>query len=174
MMLHSPKIMSHMMSRKPDEENTDVGSVPAGATLVDKSRAAAAQDSQPIDAMHRIRDHAKRILTSHIQSQGGITLSAAADAWDAFHTARNSDDLAHRLQGLDLPNVTKHELYLAKKETDASPTWRDHIDRAVEVIHRVAALHKSSPGSRGTALDLAEKHPTVLGEVMKAVRAKKD
>jgi hypothetical protein len=57
-----------------------------------------------------------------LRSTQGIDDNARADAWDAFHGAKNEDDLATKLQGMNLPNELKANLWDAKHAASAAPT----------------------------------------------------
>src|SRR5467141_390516 len=57
-------------------------------------------------------DDAQNIL-SPVQVDNSIK----ADAWEAFNSAKNENELGVRLQGINLPQDTKAQLWEAKKKT---------------------------------------------------------
>lgn len=109
------------------------------------------------------QDPAEPILRAH-----GLDAETAADVWDLFHSARDSQQLAEQLQPLDIPNATKHELVVAKQKNDPAPTWHDKLDRVIDVINKhLPKLNK--PDRTGTsAATAAEAHPNVLASFLAA------
>ena len=93
---------------------------------------------------------------------GRITRGAAEAAWNAFHDAKNSDELAQDLPP-DLPNDVKHELFSAKRLYDSQPSA---VEKVVDAIHRVEALN-------GAARETAEKHSVVSRLLVEAALKEK-
>jgi hypothetical protein len=136
-MLHSPQRMGQMLVRKPDEET------PAG--------------SQQLSASP-FSDPAEPILRRH-----AINAETAEKMWNDYHDSRTSAELAKKLtQYSEVSDATKHDLFVSKQQTDPAPTFRDRIERAVEAIHKVAALPREH-------VETSEKHPKVLAAVMKII-----
>ena len=92
-------------------------------------------------------DHAAPILS------GDPTLddNARASLWDAFHS-KSPDELVQHLAPLDIPNETKHALYVAKQASMpvASPT-----DKVTDAVKKIASL---DPQVR----QIAESSPNLL------------
>jgi hypothetical protein len=116
------------------------------------------EEPDSVDMLDRVRDHAKNILWNHLSVHGGFTMADAADAWQAYYEASSADDLSKKLAPMNLPTETKHELYLAfqqHREISKPPSnWRDRLDRAVDVVKRVAQLPSEH-------LATSESHPLV-------------
>jgi hypothetical protein len=184
-MLHSPEKMGQMLSRKPDEENGEPTIQQHGATvskwlrahgheeLAQKVESLGEEHSTPAaepqqeqsyaDSMARVRDHAKNILWRDMSEQGSITKAAASDAWDAYYNATSLDDLAKRLQSLPLPDVTKHNLYVAFQEHRAqSAPKASALDRVTESIKKITTLPSDH-------LETAEGHRHVFEAISKAL-----
>lgn len=148
-MLHSEKIMSGMVARKPNEES--------------QQQEAAPVKQQNIDP--RVKDAAKEILL-HAGMVHEITEEQAADAWDAYFSARTSDQFAAKLNAMDIPNALKHELYLAHHEYRHIEPSR--VDKVVDVINkRLPSIHKSDRSGKSPAT-VAEKHPRVFQSYLEA------
>jgi hypothetical protein len=174
-MLHSPKLMGQM--RRPSEETPEV---PVQQHTGKNNTPAPSQQEAPEmvnPAMQRVTDHAKNILSNPLSVHGGFTMEDAASAWDSYYSARSADELAKKLAPMNLPNETKHQLMVAfqqHREIAKPKTLKDRIDNAVAVIHRVAQLHKTSAPEGGSALDKAERHPVVMGELAKAAMKERE
>jgi hypothetical protein len=155
--VHSDKIMQSMLARRPSEEDTDTKTEAQSAPTVESAPA----QSLPPDPW---KDPAEPILRKH-----GVDEETTASAWDIFHASKNSAELAANLQPLDIPNELKAELYDAKRNHDAAPTWHDKLDRAVESIKHLARLHKTSSARGGkSSIDTADQHPHVLAAFLEA------
>jgi hypothetical protein len=137
-MLHSEKSYQSMIARRPDEETP-----------------AAPQQAAPSP----FADPAEPILRSR-----AINAEVAERIWNDYHDSRTSADLAKKLAnypGVD--DAMKHDLFVAKQKTDApTPKWKDHLDRAVNAIQRVAQLHDTPAPSGSSVAGIAEQHPNVL------------
>ena len=81
-----------------------------------------------------------------------------ADLFDIFHDSKSPLELTRKLQPLDVPQDTKHRLYLAKQSASGDP--------AVTAMNKLADIDPE-------ILDLAEKHPNVLRQVIATIRAGK-
>jgi hypothetical protein len=139
-MLHNPQRMGQTLARKPDEES------------------AAASQPQSTALLSPFADPAEPILRHH-----GIDAESTEKIWDGFHDSRTSADLAKKLANYsEVPDAVKHDLFVAKQKTDPAPTWSDRVERAVEAIHKVAAMPSEH-------VETSEKHPKVLAAVMKII-----
>lgn len=144
-MLHSEKIMSGMVARKPDAESQQQDAAP---------------EQQEIDP--RVLDHAKRILTAAVD-RNEISSDQAADAWEAWHQAKTARELTAPLDKLKLPTAVLHELWTAKQEYGTKPDpFTDRLDRTVEAIKRVARLHATPARDEVSVAKLGETHPHVM------------
>jgi hypothetical protein len=152
-MLHSPERMTN-------GENPEPSIQQHGAVVTPQQQEAEETYVDPV--MERVKDHALRILSEAIETEG-MSEESAATCWDIFYSARTSAELAAKLQPLDVPNTVKHQLYRAfeqHRELPKTTTLKDRLDRAVAVIHRVAQLHKV-PAHGSSLLDISETHPHV-------------
>jgi hypothetical protein len=98
-------------------------------------------------------DHAAPILA------GDPVLSDEhrAALWDVFHSSKDPNDLAQKLQPMtEVPDDTKHQLYLAKQQAQAG---------ADPVTAALGKMEQMNPAT----LDLAEQHPTVLKTLVAAL-----
>lgn len=102
----------------------------------------------------RLVDHAKLIL----QARGAMDDSQRADLWDAFHDAGSSQELAQKLNGVEVPDDVKHDLIRAKQLSDPTP---DATDRVISAISQLAKIDPA-------ILDIAEKHPTTMKAMVDA------
>lgn len=143
--MHSPeRIQSGMLDREPDEESQ-------------QQEAAAPAHEQSSSELPPYIDPAEPLLRAH-----GIDDDTAATVWDIFHSARDSKVLIEKLQPLDIPNATKHELVVAKQKGDPAPDWLTRLDKAVEAVNKVAQLHATPARDGKSVLQLGEKHPNVM------------
>ena len=124
-------------------------STPISEERKNQIRNAPLVNAQPIDP--RLIDHAKNILTPAPLDQ-----DTKANAWEHYHLAKTPAELSTRLQGLNLPTDVQTQLLDAKQSVTPEPTAADKV---TEVIQRMARIPQA-------ALDLAEKHPTVLKSLL--------
>jgi hypothetical protein len=157
-MLHSTKIMQSMLARRPSEEDADTK--PVAQSAPQSQQEAAPVQPRPLE---RYQDPAEPILRAH-----GVDESVAAEVWDLFHSVRDSKQLADKLQSVDIPNATKHELVVEKQKDDPAPGWLDRLDRTVEAIKRVAKLHSIPARDGKSVAEFAERHPNVMKALVDA------
>jgi hypothetical protein len=183
-MLHSKTIIQSMIARRSDEEPQDTKSAePQRASRTPSTREysqretdfmracghhnladelegkTGTQSSQPQEVAPMLEpymDHAAPILIAH-----GIAPDLAAEVWDRYHSARDSKVLIEKLQPLDIPNATKHELVLEKQKGDPAPDWFSRLNQAVEAVKRVAALPREQ-------VETSERHPRVFQALLDA------
>ena len=118
-MLHSPKLMGQMLSRKPDEEKGEPTIQQHGTTvskwlrahgheeLAQKVESLGEEHSTPAaepqqeqsyaDPMARVRDHAKNILWRDMSEQGSITKAAASDGCLLYTSPSPRDSTSSRM-----------------------------------------------------------------------------
>jgi hypothetical protein len=139
-------------------KNAKASAPAAGARphIAAKPRSAAqpvSVDSQRVaqpepEAVRPADDPAEKIL----RGDPNMTDEGRATAWDIFHAAKDHLDLAQRIQHVEMLNDTRHRLWEAKKTT-AAPV--DPVSKVRAAIEQVAQMDPA-------ALEVAERHPTVL------------
>jgi hypothetical protein len=87
-----------------------------------------------------------------LSAAAGVPDGVLAEAWDAYHQSKHSNELVTKLAGLNLPDGIKHQLYQAK--VDSTPPLTA-VDKVFDAINRLGTL---DPKVR----DIAENHPTLL------------
>jgi len=102
--------------------------------------------------MSKFTDHAAPLL----KNEPSLDDSQRADLWSLFHQSADANELAGHLSELSLRGNLKGDLIRAKRKPATEP---DDLDRAVALIHRMAAIDSK-------VLDTAEKHPHVLGHMV--------
>lgn len=152
-MLHSEKIMSGMLSRKPDEESQPVQSAPQPQ-----------QESAWKPEVPPYADPAAPIVRAH-----GVDESVAHDLWNDFHNSRTSADLVKALAKYsDLNAAVKHDLFLAKQKNDPAPGWESRLEKVVDAIKRVAKLHSIPARDGKSVAEFGEAHPNVMRALVDA------
>lgn len=94
------------------------------------------------------QDHAAPVLSN----DPTLTDEKRASLWDIFHSSKDHNELAQKLQPEEIPDATKHALWQAKQASLPAPTPHDNI---VAALQRMAQIDPK-------VLDLAESHPAVL------------
>jgi|ERR1700723_490037 len=87
-----------------------------------------------------------------LRGDPSMTDETRATAYDQFHSSKDHLELAKKLQHVEMSNETRHRLWTAKKLT-AAPV--DPVAKVRAAIEQVAQMDPA-------ALEVAEKHPTVL------------
>jgi hypothetical protein len=116
------------------------------------------------------QDHAAPVLREH-----ALDDSVAADVWDLFHAARDSKDLIAKLRTVNISNEAKHDLVIAKRETDSNTgtDWRERVEKVVAAITSMKGLASSSARGGDSPLAASEKHPHVLQSLLDATKNEK-
>jgi hypothetical protein len=104
-------------------------------------------------------DQAEGIL----RADDGLTDERRAVLYDIYHDSQTPEALAKILQYHDLPNETKHLLFLAKQRT-ARPLGL--VERTAAALHRVAQIDPK-------ILEVAEAHPIATRALTDAANTKK-
>jgi hypothetical protein len=99
-------------------------------------------------------DAAARVLNTHGQA---LDIRTKSDLWDAFAQSRDHTELAAKLAPMNVPDVVKHHLYLAKAALAPTPT---HADKIVEAVNHLGKLSSTREGKE--MLATAERHPNIL------------
>jgi hypothetical protein len=194
-MLHSKTIIQSMIARRSDEESQDTKSAEpqqASGTReysqreTDFMRARGHHDlatglegktGQPLDQsapviqkLELYQDHAAPVLREH-----AIPDDIAADIWDTFHSARDSKELIQKLRTVNISNEAKHDLVIAKQETDSNTgtDWRERVEKVVAAITSMKGLASSSARGGDSPLAASEKHPHVLQSLLDATKNEK-
>jgi hypothetical protein len=107
--------------------------------------------AQPAAHHPLLHDHARDILANApLDSEIKSTL------WDLFYDAPNSNTLVQNLAPLGVPDQLKHDLVATKKLGDPQP------NPGVVAVHHLAGIDRG-------VLDVAEKHPTILNNLISLV-----
>jgi hypothetical protein len=167
-MWHSPKIMQGM-SQQPTPENPRTEpeqqySEPAG----------------PATELPPYSDGAKHVLWHVGAREHGVPFSTLADLYDLFYSegVRTAAQLADKLKSIDVPNELKTALYdafLSHREPKPVMDYRTRLDKAVDVVKRVAQLHSTpAPKHGGSVASVAERHPTITKLMAEAATKESD
>jgi len=131
-----------------------VGKTPERTEEIRNAPLAEAAPVSTIPENSPFHDHAARVLNQHGQA---LDIGTKADLWDLFNETRNHNELAAKLAPLNVPDVVKHHLYLAKAALAPTPT---HADKIVEAVNHLGKLASTPEGKE--MLATAERHPNLL------------